>query len=122
MDCIHYCHGYWLGVDRPSGHFKNAGFNFHKGHVPAEFLHNCKMPLLVEVPINTLAFQKDHTSEHCHIWALYHIINRINSAIANYKHAKCKDWKPVFKTVLLQPEKDPLQRMHYFLDEDKVYG
>ncbi|ETO19497.1 hypothetical protein RFI_17737 [Reticulomyxa filosa] len=119
---VHYCQGYWLGIDRPSGHFKTAGFNFHKGHVPSDILHNCDIPLLVEVPLNQLAFQRDHTPDKRNLWMLYQVINRINSALMNYKHLKCKNWKPEFKTVLLQPERDPLARMHYLLDTDTIYG
>ncbi|ETO33130.1 hypothetical protein RFI_03976 [Reticulomyxa filosa] len=121
MHIIHYCHGYWLGTDRPSGHLKTSGFNFHKGHVPSDILHNCDIPLLVEVPLHKLAFEKDSTDGHHHVWMLHQVLTRINSALINYKRTKCKDWKPEYKTVLLQPEKDPLNRMHYFLDTDTVY-
>jgi len=117
MHIIHYCHGYWLGDDRPSGHLLNYGFNFHKGHLPKNILHNCSIGLLVEPTINDISKNRDKTKDNRNLWMLYQVITRINNAMANYKYLYCKDWKPIFNIVLIQPEYDLKHRMHYFLDD-----
>jgi len=114
---LHYCHGYWLGDERNTGHMINYGFNFHKGHLPKDILHNCEQGLLVEPPTNQAAFDRDQNKENRHVWMLYQIITRINNALANYKQLYCGEhWVPSFKTVLRQPEADHTNKMHYFLD------
>lgn len=118
---IHYCHGYWLGDDRSSGHIKNYGFNFHKGHLPKDILHNCDIGLLVEPTINEISKNRDHTKDKLMLWMLHQVITKINDALSNYKHLYCKNWIPKFNVVLVQPEFDPQNRMHYFLDSDNVY-
>lgn len=112
---LHYCHGYWLGDDRPSGHLKNAGFNFHKGHLPKDILHNCEIPLLVEPPTNEIGKMMDKDPKKRNVWMLYQVVTRINAALANYKHLYCENWTPTFKTVLSQPE-GPTHEMFYYLD------
>ena len=115
---LHYCHGYWLGDERDTGHMINYGFNFHKGHLPKDILHNCDVSLLVEPPTNKFAKDRDSTKENNHVWMLYQIITRINNALANYKQLYCgENWIPTFKTVLRQPEADRTNKMHYFLDD-----
>lgn len=115
---LHYCHGYWLGDDRNTGHMINYGFNFHKGHLPKDILHNCLRALLVEPPTNKVAMDRDETNNNNHVWMLYQIITRINNALANYKKLYCgESWIPTFKTVLRQPEADKTNKMHYFLDD-----
>ena len=115
---LHYCHGYWLGDERNTGHMINYGFNFHKGHLPKDILHNCERSLLVEPPTNKFAKDRDSTEENNHVWMLYQIITRINNALANYKQLYCgDDWIPTFNIVLRQPEADRSNKMHYFLDD-----
>merc|ERR1740116_714002 len=59
---LHYCHGYWLGDERNTGHMTNYGFNFHKGHLPKDILHNCERTLLVEPPTSQIAMDRDPTA------------------------------------------------------------
>lgn len=114
---LHYCHGYWLGDERNTGHMINYGFNFHKGHLPKDILHNCDRTLLVEPPTSQIALDRDPTAGNHHVWMLYQIITRINNALANYKQTHCGDsWAPTFTTVLRQPEADRTNKMHYFLE------
>eukprot|EP01084_Bolivina_argentea_P320545 556195_1 len=115
---LHYCHGYWLGDERNTGHMINYGFNFHKGHLPKDILHNCDEGLLVEPPTNKFAMDRDVTKGNNNVWMLYQLITRINNALANYKQLYCGDkWIPVFNIVLRQPEADHTNKMHYFLDD-----
>mmetsp|Transcript_5223 Transcript_5223/g.8630 ORF Transcript_5223/g.8630 Transcript_5223/m.8630 type:complete len:511 (+) Transcript_5223:25-1557(+) len=115
---LHYCHGYWLGDERNTGHMLNYGFNFHKGHLPKDLLHNCDRGLLVEPPTNEYARARDSNKKGNHVWMLYQVITRINNALANYKQLYCgPDWIPTYDIVLRQPEADHTNKMHYYLSD-----
>ncbi|ETO21484.1 hypothetical protein RFI_15721 [Reticulomyxa filosa] len=58
---IHMCQGFWLGENRNFGTIRLGGWNFHKGHVPHDFLYNCDIPLLVELPLH-YAYELDEAN------------------------------------------------------------
>ena len=123
---LHYCHGYWLGKSRNHGTIRNGGWNFHKGHVPKDYLYDCTIPLMVELgdgdDVNTLDVFKDRDqskieNQYGMVWTLKLLIGRINRAVLNYRLTYCdKGWTPDYILVLQQPEADKNgRRMNYML-------
>ena len=122
---LHYCHGYWLGEKRNTGTIRNGGWNFHKGHIPTEFLYNCDIPLLVEITDDedfSIYKERDQSKiegQYGMVWVLKVLISRINEAVLNYRVKYCNNtFEPSYKLVLQQPEADKNgRRMNYILND-----
>lgn len=124
---LHYCHGYWLGKSRNHGTIRNGGWNWHKGHVPVDYLYNCNIPLLVEMndfglENMSLFTRRDSRQDDLrHTWMLHHIISFVNHAVLNYRMKYCVDVRengPIYGLVLQQPESDVRgRRMNYVLNK-----
>eukprot|EP01083_Nonionella_stella_P081390 224163_1 len=120
---LHYCHGYWLGKERNHGTIRNGGWNFHKGHVPVNYLYDCDIPLLTQIDHDLDIFKARDASkiedQYGMVWILNVMTKRINEAVLNYRMRYCNysdEWKPEYTLVLQQPESDTsARRMNYIL-------
>ena len=93
---FHYCHGFWLGEKRNKGTIRNGGWNFHKGHVPVDYLYNCDIPLLTQlrgeegndVEMLEMFKKRDQSKiegQYGMVWVLDVLISSINKAVLNYR-------------------------------------
>jgi len=133
---LHFCHGYWLGQTRNTGTIRNGGWNFHKGHVPVDFLYDCDIPLLTQMiddgkysesdmqmyKVRDTATKKGRDGgygKYGMVWILNVLIETINEAVSNYRMKYCgKEWKASYTLVLQQPEADVNgRRMNYILGD-----
>jgi len=130
---LHYCQGYFLCKNtarhnKPGtkcGWYTNfhdkTGYNWHKGHLPADILTNCEHPLIVPPPSDAEVLetmdQKVH-GQYRHAYMLTNLVPRVNEAFANYKQEFCPNWKATYGIVLVQPGSGPPGdlRMWYYLD------
>merc|ERR1719420_119009 len=74
VNVLHFCQTYYLGNDYLKSSLAWGTFNWHKGHLPADILTNCKWNLLVEPEITEENKKKDKTKDNRHLFMLYHLI------------------------------------------------
>merc|ERR1719411_597494 len=85
VNVLHFCQTYFLGQDYRKSSLAWGTFNWHKGHLPADILTNCKWNLLVLPEITEENKKKDKTSDNKFLWMLHHLMTRVNAALKNYK-------------------------------------
>merc|ERR1712173_435348 len=120
---LHYCQGQWIGESYEKSSYRQGGFNFHKGHVPKDFLEDCDYPLLVPPPINNdrerEGLAKDKEKDKKYLWMLYWTVNTINEGVLNYKRKYCPWYRPTYK--IYMQEDDPMLRFFHTHEEERMW-
>jgi hypothetical protein len=83
---------------------KSGPWMFHKGHVPADFLH-CDEPLIVEAPSDLWAISPDKRTKQ-NAFILCHTVAMLNKVALLYKGKFCPDGFEQRKLVRLIQSKD----------------